>query len=88
MKCVIKVVFASGISIGVEVAIGIVAAGEDGERERGGSIVIRWACLGTANGARVVRAANCELVVVGCEGTQSTGFDLHGRVSRVAQLKS
>lgn len=76
MHKTVDVVFASCITVGVEVAVRVVGAREDSEADIGGVVVGQRCRLGTADGRLVVGATDCELVPVSGERVESGGFDL------------
>ncbi len=76
MDHVVDFIFASRIAVGVEVAVGIIGAGKDGETNWSAAVVFVRRGLGAANRREIAAAANVELVVVRCVRLEPGRFDL------------
>lgn len=77
MDCVVEVVLASGVAVDIEIAVRVIATTEYAERQSGGGIVFGGTCLGATDRRCGLGVADCELVVIGCEGVQTFRFDLY-----------
>lgn len=77
MHKVVDVVLACCVTIGVEVTIWVVGAGEDSETNIGSLVVGKGSRLGATKRRLVVGTTDVELVPVGGEWVESIGLDLY-----------